>query len=267
MTRRKSIGKNNDWLSIGQGKGYAHRVTYPLQCLIFITPLLLVYQIGSIGLFRHWTPDQAAPTHVIAFVLMLKFFSLFGAVGNYLPLLTVVAILLSWHLARRDQWVFEPKLYLGMAGESVLWAIPVFIIGLAMLRHTVGGPQPSAAAPAEMGGLPWQTSLILSVGAGIYEELLFRLIAITILNIILVDIFELKLTKAIPLIILISAGLFAAYHFLGDARMTISYVFFLTAFGVYCAAIFMYRGFGIAVGTHAVYDIIVVLFTIWRSNH
>jgi len=222
---------------------------------------------GSIGLFRHWTPDQAAPTHVIAFVLMLKFFSLFGAVGNYLPLLTVVAILVAWHLARRDKWIFDPKLYLGMAAESILWAIPVFVIGLAMLRHSVGGsPPPSAGTPAELGALPWQTSVILSVGAGIYEELLFRLIGITLLNIMLVDVFELKFATAIPVIILTSAGLFAAYHFLGEARMTASYVFFLTAFGIYCAAIFMYRGFGIAVGTHAVYDIIVVLVTLWRAG-
>lgn len=263
MARRKG----NDWLGFGQGKGYVHRVHYPLQCLVFITPLLLIYQIGSIGLFRQWTPDQAAPTHVIAFVLMLKFFALFGAAGNYLPLLTIVAILVAWHLARRDKWTFEPKLYLGMAGESILWAIPVFVIGLAMLKHTATGQPPAGAGTSmEMGGLPWQTAVILSVGAGIYEELLFRLIGITVLNIILVDIFEIKLSWAIPLIILISAGLFAAYHFLGDAKMTPSYVFFLTAFGVYCAAIFMYRGFGIAVGTHAVYDIIVVLVTIWRQS-
>ena len=31
--------------------------------------------------------------------------------------------------------------------------------------------------------------------------------------------------------------------------------------GVYLAGIFIYRGFGIAVGTHTAYDLIVVAFT------
>jgi len=41
MARRKG----NDWLIFGKGKGYFHRVHHPLQCLVFITPLLLIYQI------------------------------------------------------------------------------------------------------------------------------------------------------------------------------------------------------------------------------
>lgn len=270
--------KRKDWLVFGAGKSYLDRVHHPLQCLIFITPLLLFYQIGSA--LDRWPPDQATPTHVVAFKLMLDFFKVFGAAGNFLPLLAVVAILLAWHLARKDPWDFDPRLYSGMAGESILWAIPIYVIGLAVFRHTQTAaplPPPGMAwglpflslADGAGGGtsLPLQTQLILSVGAGIYEELLFRLIAITLLNIILVDVFEMKVPTAIPVIIIISAVLFSAYHYLGNEPFSYAVFFFRTAIGIYLAGIYIYRGFGIAVGCHAVYDLILVGVDFWRTGH
>lgn len=254
--------KRSDWLQIGSGKGYFHRVHYPLQCLIFIAPLLVVYQIGAI--IHPWT-EQEAPNHVIAFVLMLRFFHLFGAVGSWLPLASVIAILLCWHLARKDAWKFEPSLYAGMAAESIALAIPVFVIGMAVQQRMVRADAAWTAAAAG-GPMPWQTAAVISIGAGIYEELLFRLIAITVLNMILIDVFELKLAQAIPIIVLVSALLFALYHRLGDTPLTLGYFFFLMAFGVYCAGVFIYRGFGIVVGCHAVYDLIVVGAMYYRGH-
>ena len=258
-----------DWLQIGSGKSYVHRVHQPLQCLIFILPLLLLYQIASA--LHPWYSEQAAngatySPHVVAFILMLKFFALFGAVGTILPPLAVIAILIFWHLARKDPWDFDPKLYAGMFGESILWAIPIFVIGLAVTRHAAPGFAflQAAAPPPEATQLPWQTESVLSIGAGIYEELLFRLIAIILLNIILVDIFDIKVQTAIPIIILTSAILFAAYHYLGAEgakSFDLATFAFRSAMGVYLAGIFIYRGFGIAVGTHTTYDLIVVAFT------
>src|SRR5690349_24291149 len=106
--------KRTDWLQFGSGKSYFHRVHRPLQCLIFITPFLLFYQVGAV--IHPFTPaDEVAAHgtwHVIAFLLMLDFFKIFGAVGTYLPLLAVVAILLFWHLSRKDPWELDPPLYL-----------------------------------------------------------------------------------------------------------------------------------------------------------
>jgi membrane protease YdiL (CAAX protease family) len=179
-----------------------------------------------------------------------------------LPLAAVVAILLFWHLARKDPWDFDPKLYLGMAGESVVWGIPFFVIGLAVARHVITHAftlQPSILGVVTQ-SLPWQTEVVLSVGAGIYEELLFRLIAITTLNIILVDIFEMKIQWAIPIIIVTSAVLFSAYHYLGNEPFSAGTFAFRTALGIYLAGIYIYRGFGITVGAHTVYDLFVVTF-------
>jgi hypothetical protein len=254
------VRKRTQWLQMGSGKSYAHRVHQPLQCLIFIAPLLIFYQIAST--LHPGAASQLSSPDVVAFILMQKFFALFGAAGKILPLLAVVAILLSWHLARHDKWFFDPKLYLGMFGESILWAIPIFVIGLAVWRQSTGAP---AAGYATSGPthLSWFTDVFLSIGAGVYEELLFRLIAITTLNILLVDIFEMRLQAAIPIIVVASAVLFSAYHYLGTEQFNLGVFFFRTAMGLYLAGIYIYRGFGITVGTHAIYDLIVVSLAHW----
>lgn len=256
-----------DWIPIGDGPSYVHRVHRPLQCLIFIIPFLLIYQIGSAArqqvMASLGTPGALQPrVDVVAFILMQKFFSLFGAAGNYLPLLSVVAILLGMHIARRkDKWEIDPPLYSGMLAESILWAIPVFVIGLAVFRRVGMNVAVMQSATGDLEKLDMATECILSVGAGVYEELLFRLIGITLLNIVFMDIFELKRSTAIPLVIICSAVLFSGYHYLGAEEFSkggMSVFLFRTAAGIYFAGIYVYRGFGIVVGAHAIYDLIVV---------
>jgi hypothetical protein len=245
--------QRNEWMQFGSGKTYFHLVHRPLQCLIFISPLLIFYQIASIMLPLR--AGGAAGGGLIAFQLMLNFFAFFGAFGNVLPLLSVVAILLCWHLARKDPWSFDPPLYAGMAAESLIWGVPFFIIGMAVLQHL---PAPAAAAAHNL--LPWRTEVVLSVGAGIYEELLFRLIAINLLVMLLIDAFEMKPASAMPFIIVGSAVLFSLYHYLGAEHFAWDTFAFRTALGVYLAGVYVYRGFGIAVGAHTVYDLVYTLF-------
>lgn len=238
--------KRTDWLQIGSGKSYFHRVHRPLQCLVFIVPLLLYYQIGSV-IFQPQLAGgiREGPEHLVAFSLMLNFFAFFGAVGNVLPLLAVIAILLFWHVARHDPWDFEPGLYAGMAAESLAWGLPLLVLALAMFGPGKGE-----------GGVPWRLATVISVGAGVYEELLFRLVAINLLSMILLDTFDMRPSFGIPIIILGSAVLFAAYHLLGGESFDAGRFTFRTAMGVYLAGIYIYRGFGITVGAHTVYDLL-----------
>ena len=244
------------WLNFGKSDDYFNLVHRPLQCLIFIAPLLLIYQIGIT--LHPWNPGATQTPNIIAFILMLRFFSLFGVVGNYFPLLAVVAILFSWHLARKDPWQFRPLLYLAMYGESLLWAIPMLVAAMLLADQSpaMHAIEFFARAPSH---LSWETKIVLSIGAGIYEELLFRLVLITVLNFLLVDVFKLSLTKAIPIIILLSAVLFSLYHYLGGEKPAWDTFLFRTAAGIYFAAIYIFRGFGVDVGSHAAYDVIVVM--------
>ncbi len=254
-TAQKHRKKQSEWLGIGAGNSYYHRVHRPLQCLIFISPLLLLYQIGST--IQPWDSRGQAPENVLAFVKMLRFFHWFGANGSWLPMFAVVAILLAWHVARRDPWEFQPKLYALMGLEGLAWSIPMITMGLVLARNA------GLSAPT-LSNFPWQTQVVLSIGAGVYEEFVFRLVAITVLNLILIDIFELKPQAALPVIILTSAVMFSLYHYGGNEPFAWNTFFFRTAAGIFFAGVFIFRGFGITVAAHAFYDLIVVALTLKR---
>src|SRR3954465_12024725 len=74
----------------------------PLTSLLFVLPLLAMHEVGV-----RWyasVPGRVVEYRITAFTLLTRFLHSCGASGRYLPALAVVAILLSWHVARRDGW-------------------------------------------------------------------------------------------------------------------------------------------------------------------
>lgn len=225
---------------------YFQRAELPLSGLVFLLPLIVVYEWGA----RKYTPD------IIAFEMMQRFFHLFGAHGRWLPALAVVGILLAWHIARKDPWKVYLSTIAGMVVESVTLGIPLLLLGVAC-RHYL---------PLSAGGGDWRSWTSSSFGAGIYEELVFRLIALTLLSLLMVDLLRTPKAAAIPLMVMISAVLFAAYHYLGAERFSWQSFAFRTAAGVYFAVLFLTRGYGITAGAHASYDIIIKILAAWAVH-
>jgi membrane protease YdiL (CAAX protease family) len=241
---------------------YFDRTLWPLQSLYFLLPLLVFYELGTVL----YAPagDERLPA-IYAERLVGQAFEWLGVTGYYLPGLIVVVVLLAIHFSRGDPWKPEGKLYAGMAVESVLWAIPLFLLGTLL----AGTPTAAVTVPAavDAGGagvsvgvpnLSWSTGVVLSIGAGIYEELLFRLMAIALLDLLFHDVLALPKSVSGWLAILVSALLFAWYHFgeanpFGWARFT----FYLLA-GLYFGVIYVTRGFGIVAATHAIYDLLAI---------
>jgi hypothetical protein len=245
MATRQSSWKVTDLLS-PQGRGYFHRTQRPLHCLVFVLPWLIVFEVGM--LWRQAHESRPMPS-LVAWRLIERFVELLGASGLYFPGLLLVAILLGWHLVARHSWTIDKPTLAGMLGESVIWAVPLYVFN-SVLQQARRGSIESA----------WIDDVILSIGAGIYEELVFRLIAITLLSLILIDVFSLQKSATMVFIFLFSAALFAAQHhqpFGNDPFDTVKFLF-RTAAGLYLTGIFVFRGFGIAAGAHAVYDVVVV---------
>jgi len=126
------------------------------------------------------------------------------------------------------------------------------------------------AGGSEERGESLLANIVTGIGAGIYEELVFRLILIIVLMLLFQDVLGFSRKGSIILSILVSAGLFSAHHHIifVDGQLTPSAVFSWTAFcfrtiaGVYFAALFAIRGFGITAGTHAFYDIIATIINV-----
>jgi membrane protease YdiL (CAAX protease family) len=232
---------------------YFVRSQQPLQALFFLLPLIGVYEIGA-AMFAH-DPVTGERLNIRAWSYLRNFLENFGAVGDYLPGLAVILVLLASHIARKDRWRVAPSLYTAMLAESIALALPLLLFSLMIGRAARSG---AFAAGPELSSLPWQTGMVLSIGAGLYEELVFRLAAIAILHMIFVDLIGTANQAGGLLAIVISSILFAVYHFESAGQITAGpFVFFLCG-GLYFAVIYVLRGFGIVVATHAIYDIVTV---------
>lgn len=224
----------------------------PLTSLAFLLTPIAIYELGT----RYITSQE-----IIAFRLLQTFFKFFGATGPHLPTLAVVVILLTMHIARNDKWTVRPRIVGQMALESLALAIPV--IGLSILaahyfpRLPLAGTAPTLMAV----GTSKLSLIVLSCGAGIYEELVFRLMAFTLLNLLVVDLFKTRKQLSSLLIVAIPALLFSLYHYLGYEHFTFHSFVFRTLAGIYFGVVFLFRGFGITAGSHAAYDILIVLLT------
>ena len=234
---------------------------------------------------------------VVAFVWLQNFLESVGFHGKFAwaaPPLAVIVILLSQQITSRKQWSFWLYDYGLMVIECVLLAIPLIV--LTLLLSTVGsrylhkGDDGNTAAAqtwtvptcssvsgnynsgASSGGVEnafenrssWLANIVTGIGAGIYEELVFRLILICVLIILFHDVFKLGHTNAVVLSILVSAALFSAHHhvdlFSGKLSemdpFDITEFAFRTMAGIYFAILYAIRGFGITAGTHAFYNIL-----------
>ena len=227
---------------------YVEDARRPLHSLVFLLPLIVAYEIGAARLGPSAPFGQA--DRVIAYHLMEMFFSVLGAPGIFLPGVLVMAILLITHLVSREPWRIRPSTLLGMMGESLVWTAPLFVLN-RFIRYAAVGGSPSTE---------WLENVVISTGAGVYEELIFRMILVTAIVIILEDVLKFKQRRALVWAVLIAALLFAAHHHppLGREPYEFGRFAFRTMAGVYLGALFLLRGYGVTAGCHALYNVLIV---------
>ncbi len=242
----------------------------PLQCLAFLAPMIAAYELGMIWL--HGSALHQQRPFLAAQQLLQWFFSLFGVTGYYLPGAALIAVLLFWHLASRHPWKVEGWPLGGMAGESVLLAIPLLLLNdwipgpaartnvaeIAMQAGSTGRAMLLQSTNGVGGRLD---DLLLSVGAGLYEELVFRLMIISLLTLLITDVGRVRQSIGVACAVIVSSLLFAAHHYapIGAEEFTSGGFAFRSAAGGYLACVYVLRGFGLAVGCHVVYDVMAFL--------
>ncbi|MFN9368723.1 MAG: CPBP family intramembrane glutamic endopeptidase [Planctomycetia bacterium] len=217
----------------------------PLTSLVFTLPLVLAYE-GGVLLLGRGSPRNGADVWLRQLLDALGFGSYF-----LLPVLTVVG-LLAWHHVEHDRWRFSPGVLAGMAAECLLWAVA--LIAIARLQDRLW---PLAAAAGQEGVF---SRLIAFCGAGLYEEVLFRLLLLPAIAWVFARVGMAEPRAALGGLV-VSSLLFSAAHYvgpLGDNFNPYSFTFRAIA-GLFFAGLFLGRGFGIAAGTHAVYDMLVGL--------
>ena len=234
---------------------YYSETRRPLVCLAFVLPLLVFYEIGSIFLAEG--TFSASPVRSGVDQWFHQILQQFG-IGQLvlLPLVTV-GVILAWHHRVNDHWRVRPVVLMGMLTEAAGLGLILFCAANS-LNLLFGGVAPAAQTSAGLSA-GWWANIVSCVGSGIYEELIFRMV----LLVPAIDWLS-RTFKDRKLAIVVGVGvvslIFASMHYnvfnpAGNQFELSSFMFRFSASIVFCA-LFLYRGFGIAVGAHVAYDVL-----------
>jgi hypothetical protein len=231
---------------------YLSATRHPWACLVFVLPLLILYEGGVLWLGG--TDPNAMRNGADAWLRWgLERYGLGQAWAA--PLLVVGVLLARTWAGWRDRPREPIAVVFGMVIESVVFAVLLWAVAknFEPLVKQIGLP---------LANVPFHTpavgQVVTYVGAGIYEEVLFRLGLFSVLCFVL----RLVLLPSVVAVVLAGAAAaltFAAAHHVGPhgEPMDAMKFTFRVAAGLFFTALYVLRGFGIAVGAHAAYDILV----------
>ncbi len=230
---------------------YLAATRHPWVCFLFLLPLLAAYEGGL-----YWLGgEQGVRLRNGADAWLRWALEVFGAGHALVAPAVVLGVLLVWSWWR---WADRPEdpvtALFGMAFESAMFAVVLWqfsrnfgpiIDGLGIKLQITMRTAPAA-------------QILTFIGAGIYEEVLFRLALFGGLTLLLRTV-GVPGVVAIPVAACAAALAFAAAHHVGPygEPMRADYFVFRTAAGLFFTVLFVGRGFGIAVGAHAGYDVLV----------
>ena len=233
----------------------------PRYSLTFAFPLLVAYEALAFTLSH----DAMIGVRNGADVLLKSLFLALGGRDGLIifgVLLVGTGVALVWR-DRRSAGPIDGRVFGAMAVESVVYAL---VFGMVVGRLTVLLLRGlTFAAPAlHLGGgsrLGLSTQLMISLGAGIYEELLFRVLMVGALVWLAQRGFGWSARAAGVFATLLGALIFAAFHYVGPYgdRLELASFTFRTIAGVLFSGMYLLRGFGITAWTHALYDVFLAL--------
>ena len=231
----------------------AHRYS-----LLFALPLLVAYEVMA-GILGHG--EAQAIRNGADVLLKSVFLALLGAQGPLVfgALLIGVSLWLLVRDMRAHGSRLSPRIFAGMMAESVVLAAA---FGLVVSSATSQVLAPFAAmVQAPMERLDTATQLMVSLGAGLYEELLFRVLLVGAMSALGIRLLGWRPVTAGVVAVGLGALIFSAFHYVGpfgDPLEAGSFTFRLVA-GIFFSALFVTRGFGITAWTHALYDVFLLL--------
>ncbi len=232
----------------------------PRYSLLFALPLLIFYQV--LAALAPPGPDGMGVRNGADVILESVFIWLAGAWGPRLFMLCLIGVG-AWLIAkdvRANRGSLTPSVLGGMLLESVCLSLVFGVVVGGLTAALLGTPPP----PMAIGSAPplaRSTMLMLSIGAGIYEELLFRVVLVGLLAWGAAKLLGWRPLVAGIAATILGALIFSAFHYIGpygDPLDVYSFVF-RTIAGLFFSGLYLLRGFGITAWTHALYDVFLLL--------
>ena len=230
-----------------------------LTSLMLVFPLFLVYQVGVLAMPEVYNGADLTTSELLHL--------LHGRLGAYVLLnLGLGAAFLIALLILRKRNEFHARQFLPVIAESALYAVTMGVLIVFVMTNVLGvDPRlavqgaplwPLATGPREVG---IAGRVVLSFGAGVHEELVFRLLMIPALVYLGEKLLGFRRWVAIAMAFFVSAALFSlAHHVIGGEPFHLGVFVYRLLCGLVFAFIFQFRGFATSVYTHALYDIFVL---------
>lgn len=232
-------------------KHYLENTNNLLYSFLVSLPLFLLYEF--LILVSQPSGDAIVRISVDVWVKTLFTFLGVNAVSFSLLLVAVIGLFIIYKERERLKTLnfsYFPVLII----EATVYAIVVAIISQSLVSAIL-----NMAASDPINSLSITQQIALSLGAGLYEELFFRVILVTVFILLFTKLFG-KKWAGITAAVVLSALLFSAVHYVGSMgdAFTMSSFLYRFLFGLILNGIYVWRGFGVAAWTHAIYDIMVI---------
>lgn len=230
----------------------------PRYSVLFALPLLIGYEGLAAFLAQ---PGRAELRNGADAMLRSMFVAVSPRYGSLIFIAAVILIGVAFVVRdlRRTKDHIRPIMFAAMLAEALLLAVAFgFVIGLTTAK-LLGSLHSLSLGPIER--TSWATRLMLSLGAGLYEELFFRVLLVGGLAAGARVVLGLGRRAGGVLAAVVGALIFAAFHYIGpygDQLQLQSFVF-RTLSGLAFSGLYLLRGFGITAWTHALYDAMLLL--------
>ena len=218
----------------------------PWPMLLALLPLIIIDQLGLL-LNAADSPVNQVKEHLHNVLLFLDIPPMLamGAVG-----LGIVLALLGWHLHRKDPWRLRPVILAWIPIEGAVWSIPLLLIAPLFAASLLA----TGTLQDTLIEMPLADRMLVSISAGLYEELIFRLAGIMLLQKLFVEVLRMQPATSTLIAVFATSLAFAWYH---DLNGSFAMGIFAMLAGVELGVLFVCRGFAVAVWTHVVYDLVV----------
>jgi len=229
----------------------------PRYSYTFVLPLLAFYELLAAILPFGETHGVRNGADVI---LKSVFYAAFGRWGPLAFGLLLVGMFVWGAVrdARKNREPLRAKYFAWMLGESVALALVFGVVVGLITARLLGTLHMLALAPMQQLDAP--TRLMVSLGAGLYEELLFRVILVSGLATFGRAVCGMTPRVAGAFAVVLGAAIFSAFHYVGaygDVFTVQSFTFRMIA-GLFFSALYVLRGFGVDAWTHALYDVFLI---------
>lgn len=237
---------------------YLHDSRAPRYSFTFALPLFVLYELLAAAL----SGASGGVRNGADVMIKAPFIALFGARGP-LVFVAVLAGVVGVAVYRdvRKHGGIHGRMFIPMFAESLVLAV-VFGMVVGAITTRLLGPMARLAMADQNLGAP--ATLMVSLGAGLYEELLFRVILVGALLWVGRTAFSWGPWASGLFATMAGAVIFSAFHYVGSYgdQFTMASFTFRTVAGLAFSGLYVLRGFGITAWTHALYDVLLLILRI-----